>query len=144
MVIISRILVAVDGSENADRAFEYAAYIAKQCEIERLFIINVIEGFGRNISAWAKRDSFVKDLEHNSKELLEKYKSKAYSQAFTTVEITSTAGNAGEEILRAAEREKIDTIVMGSRGRSTASELLLGSVSHNVLHNARCPVFIVR
>jgi nucleotide-binding universal stress UspA family protein len=33
---------------------------------------------------------------------------------------------------------------MGSRGRSTASELLLGSVSHNVLHNARCPVFIVR
>jgi nucleotide-binding universal stress UspA family protein len=144
VVKISRILVAVDGSENADRAFEYAAYIAKQCEVERLFIINVIEGYGRNINAWAKHDSFVKDLEHNSKELLEKYKSKAYSQAFTTVEITGTAGNAGEEILRAAEREKIDTIVMGSRGRSTASELLLGSVSHNVLHNARCPVFIVR
>jgi nucleotide-binding universal stress UspA family protein len=74
---------------------------------------------------------------------LEKYKSKAYSQAFTTVEITGTAGNAGEEILRAAEREKIDTIVMGSRGRSIASKLLLGSVSHNVLHNAACPVVIV-
>jgi nucleotide-binding universal stress UspA family protein len=144
VVTISRILVAVDGSENADRAFEYAAYIAKQCEVERLFIINVIEGFGRNISAWAKRDSGVKDLEHNSKELLEKYKSKAYSQAFTTVEIISTAGNAGEEILRAVEREKIDTIVMGSRGRSTASKLLLGSVSHNVIHNAKCPVVIVR
>lgn len=37
VVTISRILVAVDGSENADRAFEYAAYIAKQCEAERLF-----------------------------------------------------------------------------------------------------------
>ena len=44
MVRISRILVAVDGSENADRAFEYAAYIAKQCEVERLFLINVLEG----------------------------------------------------------------------------------------------------
>ena len=144
MVKISRILVAVDGSENADRAFEYAAYIAKQCEAERLFVINVIEGFGRNISAWAKHDSVVKDLELSSKELLEKYKSKGYSQAFTKVEIISTAGNAGEEILRAAEREKMDTIVMGSRGLSTASKLLLGSVSHNVLHNATCPVMIVR
>jgi nucleotide-binding universal stress UspA family protein len=144
VVTISRILVAVDGSENADRAFEYAAYIAKQCEVERLYIINVIEGFGRNIRAWEKHDLGVKDLKRNSKELLEKYKSKAYSQAFTTVEIISTAGNAGEEILRAAEREKMDTIVMGSRGLSTASKLLLGSVSHNVLHNAACPVMIVR
>jgi nucleotide-binding universal stress UspA family protein len=48
-------------------------------------------------------------------------------QAFTTTEIISAAGNAGEEILRAAEREreKMDTIVMGSRGLSTFSELLL-------------------
>jgi nucleotide-binding universal stress UspA family protein len=144
MVGISRILVAVDGSENADRAFEYAAYIAKQCEAEQLFIINVIEGFGIKISAWTKHDSVVKDLEQNSKELLEKYKSKGYSQAFTKVEIISTAGNAGEEILKAAEREKMDTIIMGSRGLSTASKLLLGSVSHNVLHNATCPVMIVR
>ena len=144
MVKISRILVAVDGSENADRAFEYAAYIAKQCEVERLFIVNVIEGFGRSIGEWEKRDALVKDLEQNSKELLEKYKSKAISQAFTTAEIISAAGNAGEEILKLAEREKMDTIVMGSRGRSTASKLLLGSVSHNVLHNATCPVTIVR
>ncbi len=144
MVTISRILVGVDGSENADRAFEYAAYIAKRCEVERLYIINVIEGFGRNIRAWEKRDALVKDLEQNSKELLEKYKSKALSQAFTAAEVISAAGNAGEEILRAAEKEKIDTIIVGSRGLSTASELLLGSVSHNILHNAKCPVVIVR
>jgi nucleotide-binding universal stress UspA family protein len=133
VIEISKILVAVDGSENADRAFEYAAYIAKQCEVERLFIVNVIEGFDRNIATWEKHDLVVKDLEHNSKELLEKYKSKALLQAFTTTEVISAAGNAGEEILRAAEREKMDTVVMGSRGLSTSSELLLGSRSHNVL-----------
>src|SRR5215216_5702054 len=133
MVGISRILVAVDGSENADRAFEYAAYMAKQCEVEQLFIINVIEEFGRSIRAWEKRDSFVKELEQNSKELLEKYRSKAQSQAFTTV-----------KVLRAAEKGEVDTIVVGRRGLSTASELLLGSVSHNVIHNAACPVVIVR
>jgi nucleotide-binding universal stress UspA family protein len=144
MVGISRILVAVDGSENADRAFEYAAYMAKQCEAEQLFIINVIEEFGRSIRAWEKRDSLVKELEQNSKELLEKYRSKAQSQAFTTVKVLNTAGNAGEEILRAAEKEEVDTIVVGRRGLSTASELLLGSVSHNIIHNAACPVVIVR
>ena len=144
MVKISRILVAVDGSENADRAFEYGAYIAKQCEAEQLLIINVIEGFGRNIGAWEKHDSVVKDLEHSSNELLKKYKSKALSQAFTTTEVIRAAGNAGEEILRTAEREKMDTIVIGSRGLSTASELLLGSVSHNVIHNSKCPVVIIR
>jgi nucleotide-binding universal stress UspA family protein len=58
---------------------------------------------------------------------LEKYKSKALLQAFTTTEVINAAGNAGEEILRAAEREKMDTIVMGSIGLSTSSELLLGS-----------------
>ena len=144
MVKILRILVAVDGSENADRAFEYAAYIAKQCEADLLFIINVIEGFGRNLRTWEKHDSVVKELQQSSKELLEKYKSKAISEAFTEAEIIRAAGNAGEEILRVAEKEKVDAIVMGSRGLSTASKLLLGSVSHNVLHNATCPVTIVR
>jgi nucleotide-binding universal stress UspA family protein len=86
---------------------------------------------GRNIAAWEKHDLVVKDLEHNSKELLEKYKSKALLQAFTTTEIISAACNSGEEILRAG-REKMDTIVMGSRGLSTSSELLLGSKSYNV------------
>lgn len=143
MVKVSRILVAVDGSDNADRAFEYAAYLAKQCEADRLFIINVIEGFGRKIDTWRKHDSIVKELEQNSRELLEKYKSRALSQAFTTPEVISVAGSAGEEILRLAEKEEVDTIVMGRRGLSTASELLLGSVSHNLIHNAKCPVVTV-
>jgi hypothetical protein len=54
---------------------------------------------GRNIAAWEKHDLVVKDLKHNSKELLEKYKSKALLQAFTTTQIISAAGNAGEESL---------------------------------------------
>ena len=64
---------------------------------------------------------------------MEKYKSKALLQAFTTTKVISAAGNAGEEILRAAQGEKMDTIVMGSIGLSISSELLLGSRSHNAL-----------
>jgi nucleotide-binding universal stress UspA family protein len=125
MVELSRILVAVDGSENAERALEYAAYMAKRCEAEQLFIINVIEEFGRNIRTLEKHDSVVKEMEQNSNELLEKYKSKAQWQAFTTVKVMRAAGNAGEEILRVADKEEADMIVVGRRGLSTASELLL-------------------
>ena len=144
MVGISRILVAVDGSENADRAFEYADYMAKRFEAEQLLIINVIEVFGPIIREMESHDAFVKDLRQNSKQLLEKYKSKAYSQAFTTVKVISAAGNAAKEILRAVEKEDVDMIVIGHRGLSTASELLLGSVSHNIIHHAKCSVVIVR
>jgi nucleotide-binding universal stress UspA family protein len=144
MAGVSRILVAVDGSENAKRALEYASYMAKRYEAEQLGIINVIEDFGPYIRNWEKHDSLVKELEKNSRELLERYKSEAESQAFTTVKVISAAGNAGEEILKVAEKEKVDTIVIGHRGLSTVSEHLLGSVSHNVIHHAKCSVVIVR
>ena len=144
MVSISRILVAVDGSENADRAFEYAVYMAKQFEIEELFIINVVEEFGPNIAEWEEHDSFAKELESNSKRLLEKYELKAQSQAFTTVKVIGVPGNAGEEILKAADNEDVELIIIGQKGLTTPSDPLLGSVSHNVTHHAKCPVMIVR
>jgi nucleotide-binding universal stress UspA family protein len=53
-------------------------------------------------------------------------------------------GNAAEKILQVAKDKKIDTIVVGSRGLSTAKEFLLGSVSHKITHHAKCPVIIVR
>jgi nucleotide-binding universal stress UspA family protein len=48
-----------------------------------------------------------------------------------------------DAILRVAEREKADLIVVGSRGLRGVSEALLGSVSSGVLHHASCPVLIV-
>jgi nucleotide-binding universal stress UspA family protein len=140
---ISRILVAVDGSENADRAFEYGVYMAKRFEAEQLLMINVIEAFGPIIREIESHDAFFKDLRHNSKQLLEKYKSKAYSQAFTTLKVISAAGNTAEEILRAVEKEDVDMIAIDHRGLSTTSELLLGSVSLNIIHHAKCPVVMV-
>jgi nucleotide-binding universal stress UspA family protein len=49
-----------------------------------------------------------------------------------------------EKILETAEREKVDWIVMGSRGLSRFKRLLLSSVSDGVLHHALCLVLFVR
>ena len=48
------------------------------------------------------------------------------------------------EICRYAQNQGISLIVMGSRGHTSIEELLIGSVSSEVLHHAHCPVTIVR
>lgn len=53
-------------------------------------------------------------------------------------------GYPAEQIVRIAEDEDIDLIVMGSRGLSEWKALLLGSVSDHVLHHAPCSVLVVR
>jgi nucleotide-binding universal stress UspA family protein len=60
------------------------------------------------------------------------------------VKMLRREGNAAAEILLIADEEKVDTIVIGSKGLNTVKELLLGSVSHKVIHLARCPVILVR
>ena len=53
-------------------------------------------------------------------------------------------GRAAEEILKAATKNKVDLIVMGSRGRGGIGSLLLGSVAQSVLSASTVPVMVVR
>jgi nucleotide-binding universal stress UspA family protein len=50
----------------------------------------------------------------------------------------------GSTILDFCEKEKYDSIVMGSRGMGKFKELVLGSVSSKVVHHSSCPVMIIR
>jgi nucleotide-binding universal stress UspA family protein len=53
-------------------------------------------------------------------------------------------GNPSNQILETAEEEEVDLIVMGSHGHGFVAGALLGSVSQRVLHQADCPVLIVK
>ncbi len=53
-------------------------------------------------------------------------------------------GSAGKEIIREAERGHFNLIVIGSRGLSGFSELMLGSVSHRVVNGSGVPVLVVK
>lgn len=53
-------------------------------------------------------------------------------------------GRPGDKIPDAARIEKIDLIIMGSRGVTDFTGMLLGSVAHQVLNKAECPVFITK
>lgn len=142
--MISKILLAVDGSENSDKAFEYACYLAKRCEA-RLLIVHVSVEFGKSANRWKEHDVLVKELEQTNIAMLEKYRSRAEESTMKEVDILEAPGDdVAKELLNIADKQEIDTIIVGSRGLKAPKEFLLGSVSYKLSHYAKCPVVVVR
>ena len=60
------------------------------------------------------------------------------------VERVVVEGNPAEKILQQAKQSKADLIVVGTRGLTRVGEFVLGSVSHKVVHMAKCPCLTVK
>ena len=146
--MISKILVAMDGSESSVRAYEYASFLAKKCDAT-LLIVNINDTFeriSRNIKEFRE---IAKQIEEEGGtavtiQVLEDYQSRAKDSGIKDVKIIRREGNAAAEILLIANEEKVDAIVIGSTGINTVKEFLLGGVSHKVIHHAKCLVTLVR
>ncbi|MDQ0495269.1 universal stress protein [Paenibacillus brasilensis] len=53
-------------------------------------------------------------------------------------------GDPASVICESANQEKVDLIIIGTRGKGLVSEMILGSVSHHVIQHAPCPVLTVK
>jgi nucleotide-binding universal stress UspA family protein len=137
--MLTRILVGIDGSPYADKAFEYATSLAKGSEGSHLLIVNIFEKFatvGYSITA---------ELHKDRKEMLRKYLDKAKAMGLKSMNIIEEEGNsAANQILEIAKRENIDTIVVGGRGQYLAEDFLLGSTSYKLAQSAKCALVIIR
>lgn len=141
--MISRVLVAVDGSENAERAFDTAIELAQRLDIP-LVVLNVLDDYGNDAPLWKRHDVIVGELEKQHDEMLRKYKEAAEGRLHTVVVTVRAEGFAAEQILKTAEEEDAGIIVMGSRGLSPAKEFLMGGVSQKVVYHSKRPVLVVR
>jgi len=144
--MFSRILVAVDGSPFAEKALKTAVDLTKICH-GKLIILHVIL---RRFYAVTPSEAgvlattvFVKEMEAEGKEIITKADSYAKSQG-VDYECKLVQGVPAEEIVKTAQSEKVDLIVMGSRGLTEVRAFLLGSVSDKVSHHAKCPTLIVK
>jgi nucleotide-binding universal stress UspA family protein len=134
------ILFANEGSPAADRALLYVEHLAREEEAE-VVVIHAYEVPNRYTTtdvyeelhatfekaAWAVVDDALTELEG----------------AGVLARGVVREGNAARVILKVAAEENASLIVLGTRGPSSATELLLGSVSTEVLRLARCPVLAV-
>lgn len=136
---LSKILVAVDGSKYSDKAFEYAISIIQNYK-QQLLIVHVIENLG-NIGY-----SNLNQLKQDSQIILHKYITKAESKGLkSSLRIIEDEGNSpAEKILDISEKEKVDTIIVGTKGQKPSEQFLLGSTSYKVAHYSKCTVIIVK
>jgi nucleotide-binding universal stress UspA family protein len=82
-------------------------------------------------------------MEEQGKKILDEARKTAQSRG-VELDTVLVHGIPAEEILKKAEAEKYDMIVVGSRGRTSVKAFLLGSISDKVSHHAKCPVLIVK
>jgi nucleotide-binding universal stress UspA family protein len=138
--MITRILVAYDGSEPADRAFDFAVDLAKryQAPLTVLAVARPPE-IGNDVET----EAVVENSLRHYRKLLSRLQERAATEKIdVTLEVR--VGHPAEQIVDYAEQHRIDAIVMGHRGKTFLERWRLGSISQRVLQYAHCPVIVVR
>jgi nucleotide-binding universal stress UspA family protein len=149
--MIRYVLVAVDGSENSDRALDFALDLAEKYGAA-ITVLNVsgspIMGAVPLEPTAVSGDSMVvfsKDLRRFHEEILGK--AVAHAKMFKPNVVVSwklREGDPALEIVAEANEGAFDIVVIGHRGLGKVRELFLGNISEKVAHLASCPIVIVR
>lgn len=158
--MFQKILIAIDQSPLGDFVFNKALRLAQelQAQVMLLHVLSSDEEISPKFhlpSAATGGRSVVLDnaafeiyqkewqfYEQNGLEFLRRHLEQA-AQVGISAEFTQTAGHPGRIVCSLANSWGADLIVVGRRGRSGLSELLLGSTSSYVLHHAPCEVLII-
>lgn len=139
-----RILVAFDGSPQAQKAFDFALELSKGCqgmtqEITVLSVVHLME----QIDVPMDIEPIINAAKAQYESQLIGLQEKAQSQGMN-IAAEIVTGHPAEDIIEYAVKNKINMIIMGQRGKSKVAKWLLGSVSQQVANHAPCSVLIVK
>ena len=139
--MFNKILLASDGSNNSLRACDRAIEMAK-CKVDSIIeVVYVIDLNTSKQEALHHMDADVIQLEREQRMQLTVEKIKAAGvNSITTI----LHGEPGPTIVKYANDQDFDLVVIGSRGLNSLQEMVLGSVSHKVAKRVQCPVMIVK
>jgi nucleotide-binding universal stress UspA family protein len=146
-------LVGIDGSENSEKALNYALEVAEKFSASVL-ILNVFQppqefeyqlnALQQPIDYHSNTVSFIKDLRNVHEAVLSKATERATKlKPNLRINAELKEGDASIQIVETAANGQFDLIVIGHRGHSKINELFLGSTSEKVAHTARCTVLII-
>ncbi len=153
--LFSKILVPVDGSENSIQAAKYAIDMGSRYNSQVVLINIIYSPLNTEISnlSGLTTPTQIEHIVEKAKNEAEKYIEKIIQDYKNNIngddvnikkEILTTSISVYSTILEYAENEKIDLIVMGSRGITGLKKILLGSTSSGVVTYAHCPVMIIK
>ncbi|MCV2371345.1 universal stress protein [Roseateles oligotrophus] len=140
-----KLLIAVDGSEHAKHAIAAVGRLAAATTELRVTLLNVSPSpsFYGEMTPRAF-DQLETAIYHEQKRVLEEAQVLAKAAGLTVLASVRTVGVVASEIVRVAEQEDIDQIVIGTHGRGVMGNFFLGSVAQRVVHISPLPVLLVK
>jgi nucleotide-binding universal stress UspA family protein len=143
----SNIMIAIDGSEHSIKAAEYALNIAKNygATLHAVTITYIPESYHVEQEDVLERPGQISETMDHAKRWFESFNENAKeSNVQLRTELINSQRPVDYVLLEYAEKENIDLIVVGTRGRSGFKKLLLGSIASGVVTYAHCPVLVVK
>jgi nucleotide-binding universal stress UspA family protein len=135
-----KILVGYDGSKSGRKAFETALELAAKYGAE-LFVLTVCRP--PEIGDDVETEAVIENSRRYHRDLLAELEPPVAAKG-VKAHFEVGVGHPAEQIIYDADRQAVDLIVVGDRGRSTFARLLLGSMSKQVVQYAGRPVMVVR
>ncbi len=151
--MLRKILVPTDGSDNAQKAVEVAIdftrnnadpgveisviYVFPEIPPRKFFDVNWVPVVDLTEEDYQK--IFAHETQKHSEKAIE-----AFRTAGLEVQTIFPTGDPGAEIVKCAEEQSFDLIIMGTRGATGFNAWVPGSVAQKVISRAPCPVLLVR
>ncbi|MCI1903506.1 universal stress protein [Enterococcus hirae] len=139
----AKILVGIDGSEQANDAFKKAIEVARRNNA-RVIVAHVIENQVYGLWGYSPvNDNLLENESDNGKSLLKQCKEYAESVNYDNIEAVLTYGSAKEVMCHELpEKYRIDLIMVGQSGLNAVERFMMGSVASYIIRNAPCDVLI--
>ncbi|MBD8032310.1 MULTISPECIES: universal stress protein [Solibacillus] len=138
------IVVAVDGSKEAEYAFRKSIDVAKRNEGATINLVNVIDT--RSFAAIEAYDrSIAERAQQHAEELLNGYKKQAEEDGVENVNLIIEYGSPKNIITKDLSNiVEADLIICGATGLNAVERFLIGSVSESIVRTAKCDVLVIR
>jgi len=154
---MKKILIAVDDTKGTKELFnvcmEMCACVRPEttilCYVEKLEGRSLMDDVLLSVSEMStlkkalEGTEYQEALDKKAQAVLDYYRKLLEGKGFSGIKPVIRKGHPAEEILKTAEEEGVDMIMIGSRGART-SQLFMGSVSREVVNHARTPVLVVK
>jgi universal stress protein A len=139
---VKKILAPTDLSDISSAGLGYALEMGRSRSAE-VIVYHVID----LSDYWIKQENPgpVREMLERHRRMLDKFLWEKFAEQMNLTEVRQVVefGGAVDNIVEKAEGERVDRIVMSTRGRTGIDHLLIGSVAEKVVARAPCPVLIV-
>ncbi|MDG5471990.1 universal stress protein [Jeotgalibacillus sp. ET6] len=136
-----KLMVAIDGSEHAERALEKAISISASHDDAYIDLVYAVDGDQSKSDILHYGDSDT--ARYKREKMLEKNAEKARQEGIH-VSIEILHGSPAETLISFANSREYDLVLVGSRGRNKLQTMLLGSVSHKLVKYIDAPVMVIK